>query len=125
MSDVRRWRTTDHMRDVNLSLKFAESFGDSREHYVLASDYDALKAENERLRAFQLLDVHAICDERDALKAQNFSLRAALLDLYKQVKDFCERQGEADFYTGNAMAALRISANPVHLQTLRDLMLTV
>jgi hypothetical protein len=49
------------------------------------------------------------------------NLRVALADLHRQVSKFCEEQGEAEFYTGNAMAALGLSDNPVHLQTLADL----
>jgi hypothetical protein len=48
-------------------------------------------------------------------------IAVALADLLRQVNEFCEEQGEAEFYTGNAMAALGLSDNPVHLQTLADL----
>jgi hypothetical protein len=48
-------------------------------------------------------------------------MRNALTDLMRQVSKFCEEQGEAEFYTGNAMAALGLSDNEVHLRTLADL----
>lgn len=49
------------------------------------------------------------------------NLKAALADLHRQVSKFCEENGEAEFYTGNALAALRLSDNPVHLRTLHEL----
>ncbi len=48
-------------------------------------------------------------------------LRVALADLLRQVTEFCETHGEADFYTGNALAALRLSSAPEHLSTLLTL----
>lgn len=48
-------------------------------------------------------------------------LAVALTDLLRQVNKFCEENGEAEFYTGNALAALGMSDNEVHLQTLNDL----
>lgn len=48
-------------------------------------------------------------------------VKNALNDLHRQVAKFCEEEGEWEFYTGNALAALGKSDNPVHLQTLRDL----
>lgn len=59
---------------------------------------------------------------RDALATENAPLRNALADLLRQVESFVAEQGEADFYTGNALAALGWSDNPVHRQTLADLM---
>lgn len=48
-------------------------------------------------------------------------LAVALADLLKQVNKFCEEQGEAEFYTGSALAALGQSDNEVHIKTLNDL----
>lgn len=48
-------------------------------------------------------------------------LRVALADLLRQVTEFCEAHGEANFYTGNALAALRLSSAPEHLSTLISL----
>jgi hypothetical protein len=48
-------------------------------------------------------------------------LRAALSDLLKQVNDFVAEQGEADFYTGPAMAALDRSSGSMREQHERDL----
>lgn len=48
-------------------------------------------------------------------------LRVVLADLLRQVTEFCETHGEADFYTGNALAALRLSSAPEHLSTLLTL----
>ena len=62
----------------------------------------------------QLDRVVAVIAERDRCKI-------ALTDLLKQVNKFCEEQGEAEFYTGNALAALGRSDNPVHLKTLAAL----
>ena len=44
--------------------------------------------------------------ERDAAVAEVARLRAVLTDLLTQVDKFCETEGEADFYTGAARAAL-------------------
>lgn len=50
-------------------------------------------------------------------------LEVALGDLLRQVNKFCEEEGEANFYTGNALAALRLSDNRVHFETLDALLL--
>ena len=52
---------------------------------------------------------------------ERINLKVALTDLHRQVAKFCEEQGEAEFYTGSAIAALGRSDNPVHLQTLADM----
>jgi hypothetical protein len=61
----------------------------------------------------------------EGMRANRFEaapdMRNALTDLMRQVSKFCEEQGEAEFYTGNAMAALGLSDNEVHLRTLADL----
>lgn len=65
-----------------------------------------------------------IRSEPGQIAAELLATRAALRDLHRQVSKFCEEEGEWEFYTGNAMAALGLSDNPVHLQTLADLRTT-
>lgn len=48
-------------------------------------------------------------------------LHAALDDLMNQVSRFCAEQGEWEFYTGPALAALRKSRAAVHLSDLKAL----
>ena len=63
-----------------------------------------------------------IRSEPGQVAAELLATRAALRDLHRQVSRFCEEEGEWEFYTGNAMAALGLSDNLVHLKTLADLL---
>lgn len=52
------------------------------------------------------------CGRRRGTLECNAKLLKALVDLRQQVNDFCVQYGEADFYTGDATAAIAFATEP-------------
>jgi hypothetical protein len=51
-------------------------------------------------------DAAVLREANHGLAAESHALQEVLADLYSQVRTFCAEQGEADFYTGRALAIL-------------------
>lgn len=80
--------------------------------HVTDEDYHAIRAgcgfwsgsKNQREPGFSITGHMSAADA--CLIAAAPDLLAALIDLHAQVSKFCEEEGEADFYTGRADAAI-------------------
>lgn len=51
-------------------------------------------------------DARVLREANHALAQESFDLQEALADIYSQVAAFCEKHGEADFYTGRVLYLL-------------------